>query len=200
MRLLLQHFMHYGYPSPAALGPHVIRLKPASHTKAKVETYSLRIEQPCQLRWQQDPDGNHLARITFPAGSSQVESLRARAIEMQPVPSIRLNGQAVEMECWIRNGSEEPLTNMRAQVCIMFKGAPEFASQTNANKTLVKPRASVRSASGQRWIATEWEDCGRVWGNERCPCMHSDPKFPDCAPGETVRRKGRIWFGAGDVA
>ena len=113
--------------------------------------------------------------------------------------SIRLNGQVVYMECWIRNGSEEPLKNMRAQVCVMFKGAPAFAAQTNANKTLATPRAVVRSVDNQRWIATEWEDCQRVWGNERCPCMHSDPKFPDCAPGETVRRKGRLWFGTGPV-
>ena len=113
--------------------------------------------------------------------------------------SIRLNGQVVYMECWIRNGSEETLRNMRAQVCVMFKGAPAFAAQTNANKTLATPRAVVRSVDNQRWIATEWEDCQRVWGNERCPCMHSDPKFPDCAPGETVRRKGRLWFGTGAV-
>ena len=29
--------------------------------------------------------------------------------------------------CWIRNGSNVPLKNMRAQVCVMFKGAPAFA-------------------------------------------------------------------------
>jgi len=113
--------------------------------------------------------------------------------------SVRLNGQVVYMECWIRNGSEEILRNMRAQVCVMFKGAPAFAAQTNSNKTLEMPRAVVRSADSRRWIATEWEDCQRVWGNERCPCMHSDPKFPDCQPGETVRRKGRLWFGTGAV-
>ena len=26
------------------------------------------------------------------------------------------------------------------------------------------------------------------------PCMHSDPKFPDCAPGETVRAHGSLRF------
>jgi peptidoglycan/xylan/chitin deacetylase (PgdA/CDA1 family) len=109
--------------------------------------------------------------------------------------TVRLNGQVVEMECWIRNGSTETLQDMRAQVCVLFRGAPAFAAQSNANKQFAMPRAMARSADGQRWIATEWEDCQRVWGNERCPCMHSDPKFPDCAPGETVRRKGRIWFG-----
>jgi len=112
--------------------------------------------------------------------------------------AIRLNGQIVYMECWIRNGSDEVLRNMRAQVCVMFKGAPAFAAQTNANKTLTGSKAIVRSADGKRWIATEWEDCQRVWGNERCPCMHSDPRFPDCAPGETVRRVGRLWFGDGE--
>ena len=31
------------------------------------------------------------------------------------------------------------------------------------------------------------------------PCMHSDPRFDDLAPGETGRLKGWLWFyeGAG---
>jgi hypothetical protein len=76
----------------------------------------------------------------------------------------------------------------------MFKGAPAFNAQTNANKILTAPQAITKSTDGKRTITTEWEDCGRVWGNDRCPCMHSDPKFPDCPPGETVRRTGRLWF------
>ena len=108
--------------------------------------------------------------------------------------SIRLNGEIVYMDCWIRNGSDETLKNIRAQVCVMFKGAPAFNAQTNANKILTAPQAITKSTDGQRTITTEWEDCGRVWGNDRCPCMHSDPKFPDCPPGETVRRTGRLWF------
>jgi hypothetical protein len=26
------------------------------------------------------------------------------------------------------------------------------------------------------------------------PCLHSDPKFPDCAPGETKRVRGWLSF------
>lgn len=114
--------------------------------------------------------------------------------------SIRVNGEIVYMECWIRNNGEETLRSPRAQICVLLKGAPEFAAQTIDNKTFAKPRAIVRSASRQRWIATEWEDCQRAWGNPQCPCMHSDPQFPDCAPGETVRRTGRLWFGEGEPA
>ena len=39
-----------------------------------------------------------------------------------------------------------------------------------------------------------WERCGRTWGNKACPCIHSDPVLPDCAAGETVRVRGKLWF------
>ncbi len=87
MRLLLQHRTHYGYDRPAALGPHTIRLRPATHAKAKIETYALHIEQPCGLRWQQDPAGNHVARVTF-GGNERVRAfdvLVEMAIDIRPV-------------------------------------------------------------------------------------------------------------------
>jgi uncharacterized protein (DUF2126 family)/transglutaminase-like putative cysteine protease len=68
MRVLIQHHSRYRYPSPAALGPHVIRLRPAVHTKARIEAYALRIAQECDLRWHQDPFGNHIARVAFKKG------------------------------------------------------------------------------------------------------------------------------------
>lgn len=68
MRILVQHRNHYGYPAPAALGPHLIRLRPAPHAKARIESYSLRAAPESALRWQQDPFGNHVARLTFAAG------------------------------------------------------------------------------------------------------------------------------------
>lgn len=99
----------------------------------------------------------------------------------------------VDMELWLKNGWDETLTDLRVQNCIMFKGAPKFEAQTNDNKTFDKPIAMVKDEDG-RIIATAWQHCDRVWGNEDCPCMHSDPKLPDCPPGETVRAKGKIWF------
>lgn len=69
MRLLVQHQSTWTYPSPAALGPHLIRLRPANHTKASIETYGLTIGPSGDIRWQQDPHGNNIARITYPAGT-----------------------------------------------------------------------------------------------------------------------------------
>jgi uncharacterized circularly permuted ATP-grasp superfamily protein/transglutaminase-like putative cysteine protease len=66
MRLLLQHRSRYVYPRPAILGPHLLRLRPAAHARARVDRYALRVTEPGQVRWQQDPAGNHVARATWP--------------------------------------------------------------------------------------------------------------------------------------
>lgn len=109
--------------------------------------------------------------------------------------ALEKNRKGVRMSLWVSNGSGRALTAMRSQVCVLLAGAPDFAAQTNTNKKLdAAPRAVAASRDGRRRILTEWEDCQRVWGNERCPCLHSDPRLPDCAPGETVRRTGRLWF------
>lgn len=108
--------------------------------------------------------------------------------------SIRPSAQHVEMELWLRNGSPEKLSNLRTQICAMFKGAPDFNMQSNDNKLFRCPVAASRSRKGDRWILIAWERCGRAWGNPNVPCMHSDPVLEDCPPGETVRVRGRLWF------
>ena len=99
-----------------------------------------------------------------------------------------------DMELWLRNGTAERLTGLRTQICVLLRGAPEFAAQTAANRVYRHPWAAVRSSSGDRWVATRWDGAGRVWGNPPCPCVHSDPVLPDCGPGEMVRVRGRLLF------
>jgi peptidoglycan/xylan/chitin deacetylase (PgdA/CDA1 family) len=101
---------------------------------------------------------------------------------------------AVHMELWLTNGTQETLTGLAVQNCVMFKGAAEFNSQMNDNKLFRAPYVACRNASGNRWVITAWENCTRAWGNSPCPCMHSDPQFPDCPPGETRRLKGWLSF------
>jgi peptidoglycan/xylan/chitin deacetylase (PgdA/CDA1 family) len=101
---------------------------------------------------------------------------------------------AVRMEMWLTNGSREMLTSLTVQNCVMLKDAPEFAERDNDNKVISEPYIACRSTSGNRWLIAAWEPCKKAWGNPPCPCMHSDTRFPDCAPGETKRLHGWLSF------
>ncbi len=103
----------------------------------------------------------------------------------------------VGMELWLTNGTEKTLKGLNVQVCTMLRGMPGFAGRSNDNKAFAKPFAACRDASGTRWIITGWGPCVRTWANAPCPCLHSDPAFPDCGPGKTVRVKGWLSFHEG---
>ncbi|MCA9684678.1 MAG: hypothetical protein KC457_21005, partial [Myxococcales bacterium] len=87
MRLLLQHRSHYRYTKPTKLGTHTLRLHPASHAKATIETYRLACEQAERIIWTMDPHGNRVAQVTFPwsRGLSELDILVEMAVEIRPV-------------------------------------------------------------------------------------------------------------------
>ncbi len=80
IRVACKHLTHYHFDRPINLSPHILRLRPAPHSRMPIRSYALRIA-PDQhfINWQQDPFGNYLARLVFP------EKTRELKIEVEVV-------------------------------------------------------------------------------------------------------------------
>lgn len=135
--------------------------------------------------WERRADGSLESRWELP------NKVRFGAI-------VRPGDDDIRMELWLYNGTDAALTGLNTQICVMTKGVRGLTAQTNDNKILRQPVAGARIEGSNRWVLTSWERCRRAWGNPPCPCFHSDPVLPDCAPGEEVRIHGRLWFYEGE--
>ncbi|MCA9175300.1 MAG: CehA/McbA family metallohydrolase [Planctomycetales bacterium] len=131
--------------------------------------------------WRANEDGSYEMERRLPNGIVFGSKATPRAAHL-------------DLEMWLYNGSDQPLSDLRVQNCVMLKGAEGFAGQTNDNKLFRDGYAVAGSADKSRWIVTAWAPLHRAWGNPPCPCLHSDPKFPDCQPGETKRLRGWLSF------
>ncbi|MEM1069322.1 MAG: transglutaminase family protein [Planctomycetota bacterium] len=67
IRVALHHETLYQYDRSISIGPQLIRLRPAFHTRTPIDAYSLHVQPDEHFRnWQQDPFGNPIARYVFP--------------------------------------------------------------------------------------------------------------------------------------
>lgn len=74
IKVSLRHRTTYRFDRPVALGPHVVRLRPAPHCRTPIDAYALNVS-PAEhfVNWQQDPFGNWQARLVFPEKVSELD-------------------------------------------------------------------------------------------------------------------------------
>ena len=70
----IEHRTTYRFDRLTTIHPHVLRLRPAPHSRTPIESYSLSV-RPEQhfVNWQQDPFGNYLARFVFPEPARELD-------------------------------------------------------------------------------------------------------------------------------
>jgi uncharacterized protein (DUF2126 family)/transglutaminase-like putative cysteine protease len=73
IKVALEHRTSYTFDRPVRVFPHVVRLRPAPHSRTAIEAYSLRVEPADHfINWQQDAVGNFVYRLTFPNPMSRL--------------------------------------------------------------------------------------------------------------------------------
>ena len=73
IKVALEHRTTYRFDRLVTIHPHVVRLRPAPHSRTKIEAYSLTVEPADHfINWQQDPFGNFMARLVFPERATEL--------------------------------------------------------------------------------------------------------------------------------
>jgi len=106
----------------------------------------------------------------------------------------RFEERSLKIELFVENRSSETLRGLDVQNCVMLHGCPDFDSVAPDRLVASCPMIACGNASKTRWVISGWRGCTRTWGNPHCPCIHADPTFPDCEPGQTQRLLGWLSF------
>jgi len=125
IHVALNHVTHYRYDRLVALGPQVVRLRPAPHCRTRIISYSLKVTPAKHfINWQQDPEANYLARYVFPEKANELRievDLVAEMAVLNPFDFF-LEPYAESFPFAYQGAEKRDL----APYLVMFRGEPKF--------------------------------------------------------------------------
>lgn len=163
IRVALHHRTVYQYDRLVTLSPQVVRLRPAPHSRTPIQSYALKIEPADHfINWQQDPQGNYLARLVFqqPTRTFSVEvDLVAEMTVLNPFdfflepyaeefPFVYEESLGRELEPFLGTAESTPLfEEMLAGIDLTTQRTTQFLFQLNASLTQ-KVKYTIRMEPG----------------------------------------------------
>ena len=86
LQVVLDHSTEYRYDKPVSLGPQLIQLRPAPHSRTPILSYSLTLT-PSEhiLNWQLDPHSNYAARVLILQKTSEFEVQVQLVADLAPI-------------------------------------------------------------------------------------------------------------------
>lgn len=164
IRVAIHHQTEYAFDRLTQVFPHVLRLRPAPHSRTKIHSYSLKVEPETHfINWQQDPFGNFQARLVFPEKCTRLKFTVEVIADMtsinpfdffveeyaQHVPFAYGEQLARELQAYLEVTEKGPrLMKFIAEINSIFAEKKKSKTPWHVNDFLVSVNCKVQQAIG----------------------------------------------------